>query len=139
MPRRITFRLLALGLLFVPLTIACSSEDGGGGGGGAAAGTGGTGQGATGGSGATSSGGTGQGATGGGGGSVGAGEPPGLEGITQLHNDARATEGVAPLTWDSGARCHRPGVGGLLHGQRSADRSHRPQQGSQRQLPRLRG
>ncbi len=42
----------------------------------------------------------GDGASGGTGGSVGAGEPTGLTGITQLHNDARATEGVPPLTWD---------------------------------------
>ncbi len=28
------------------------------------------------------------------------GEPPGLEGITQAHNDARADVGVGPMVWD---------------------------------------
>ncbi|MBK7582051.1 MAG: hypothetical protein IPI67_17825 [Myxococcales bacterium] len=31
---------------------------------------------------------------------MGAGEPASLAGITQLHNEARAKEGVPPLTWD---------------------------------------
>lgn len=109
---RQAFRLLAFGCLLVPLAIACSGDDSGGSsdGGGAATGTGATtgsgGSGATTGSGGAGAGAGGQGASATGGvssgtgGNVGAGEPPGLAGITKAHNDARATEGVAPLTWD---------------------------------------
>ncbi len=77
------------------ITLGCSSGDSGGGGGGA----GGTAQGGAAAGGTTSSGGTSSGGTSSGGGTS-AGEPPELSGITAAHNAARATEGVAPLTWD---------------------------------------
>ncbi len=74
---------------------------GAGGGGGAMAGNGGTNAGGTtsGGNSGNNSGGNNSGGTGSGGTSS-AGEPPELSGITDAHNQARATEGVGPLTWD---------------------------------------
>ncbi len=85
---------------------AGSSAGGSAGTGGGSTGTGGGSMGTGGGSTGTGGGSTGTGGAGGGpgtgGSSNGAGEPAALMGMTDLHNQVRATVNVAPLVWDPG-------------------------------------
>jgi len=83
---------VVLALLSTLALGGCSSEDGGSEGGGAAAA--GTGQGASGSAGNPGTAGTA------GGGSIVETEPAELAGTLAAHNDARAAEGLTPLTWD---------------------------------------
>ncbi|MEZ4220613.1 MAG: CAP domain-containing protein [Polyangiaceae bacterium] len=106
MARRTHLALVsAIALTALSLSGCSGGDDDGGsantGGAGQGAATGSGGSGANGGSGNVgNNGGSGNVGNSGGGGNVGAGEPPALAGITDAHNQARATEGVPPLTWD---------------------------------------